>query len=126
VVSLGTAAEVTSIALCPVATISAESSRGFDPTSSGADTVFVVHHGGRLGVFLNRCPHQGVPLEYRKDAFLSTDGEHIMCYAHGARFEVESGRCIHGPCLGQHLQILRHHIAQGWVWLDDVSALVAP
>lgn len=112
-----------SFALCPVAAISTERALGFDPTNSGADTLFVVRRGDRLSVYLNSCPHQGVPLEYRKNAFLSGDGEHIMCYAHGARFEIESGRCIHGPCLGQFLRKLEHRVAEGWIWLDDLSAL---
>jgi nitrite reductase/ring-hydroxylating ferredoxin subunit len=127
-VPLGTAAEVSiasaaPVALCPVAAIAAGRARGFDPTRSGEDTVFVVQSGAGLRVFLNKCPHQGVPLEYRKDAFLSGDGEHIMCYAHGARFERQTGRCIHGPCLGESLQPLPHRVAEGWVWLDDPSAL---
>jgi nitrite reductase/ring-hydroxylating ferredoxin subunit len=31
-------------------------------------------------------------------------GEYILCLNHDARFRVEDGVCIGGPCLGQRLK----------------------
>ncbi|HEU4460047.1 MAG TPA: Rieske (2Fe-2S) protein [Methylibium sp.] len=66
--------------------------------------VFVVRHRGRLHAYLDACPHYGdTPLAWRRDAYLDAAGRRIVCAAHGAQFEIASGRCILGPCLGQSL-----------------------
>ena len=79
-------------------------SRGFDPDGAGRDTMFVVRKGGVLHAYLNACPHiDGAPMAWRKDAYLSGDRSHIVCHAHGARFEIASGLCVLGPCEGQSL-----------------------
>ena len=38
------------------------------------------------------------------DQFLSADLQLIVCATHGAQFEIHTGRCVSGPCLGQSLQ----------------------
>lgn len=60
--------------------------RGFDPLQRGKDSVFALVHEGQLRLYRNSCPHLDVRLEYRKDRFLSADGQLIVCYAHGAQF----------------------------------------
>jgi nitrite reductase/ring-hydroxylating ferredoxin subunit len=35
--------------------------------------------------------------------FLDLDGALLQCSAHGALFKIESGECIGGPCVGDHL-----------------------
>ena len=67
------------------------------------DRVFVVRRRGEVFAYLNTCPHNWRPLEYRQDQFLSPQGSHIICYAHGARFRIEDGFCFLGPCSGQRL-----------------------
>lgn len=42
-------------------------------------------------------PHQGTPMAWRKDAYLDAAGERIVCAAHGAQFEIDSGLCTLGP-----------------------------
>ncbi|WP_110634452.1 Rieske 2Fe-2S domain-containing protein [Pseudomonas sp. CC120222-01a] len=103
--------------LCPLADIGELQSRGFDPERNGSDTVFVVRHGGILRVYENKCPHLLVPLEYRKNRFLSADGARIICYAHGAQFRPEDGVCVYGPCLGERLRVLEHVEHEGWIWI---------
>jgi nitrite reductase/ring-hydroxylating ferredoxin subunit len=66
----------------------------------------VVHRGGRLYAYRNRCPHTGVELNWLPGQFLSIDGEHIQCATHGALFRIEDGLCVYGPCSGQSLQPL--------------------
>ncbi len=96
------------IELCNIAELKEGSSRGFDPLSKGYDTVFVVRQkGGQLYAYKNDCPHHpGSPLAWKKDAYLSFDGKRIACHGHGAQFEIESGLCLSGPCLGESLQRL--------------------
>src|SRR5581483_12201018 len=90
--------------------------RGFDPEQTGSDTLFVVRKGDMVLAYVNRCPHQGARLEYRKDRFLSADARHIVCYAHGAYFDPDTGACTRGACLGQSLQPLPCNVQEGWVW----------
>jgi nitrite reductase/ring-hydroxylating ferredoxin subunit len=78
--------------------------RGFDPDGAGHDTLFVVRHGGMLRAYRDACPHFGdTPMAWRKDAYLNGDGTRIVCHAHGAQFDIASGECLLGPCLGQRL-----------------------
>ncbi|WLH14745.1 Rieske 2Fe-2S domain-containing protein [Pseudomonas hefeiensis] len=90
---------------------------GFDPLEQGRDSVFALRHQGRVRVYLNSCPHLQVPLQYRKDRYLSANGERIICYAHGAQFLPDTGECVHGPCLGQALQSLEFSQEAGWLVL---------
>ncbi|WPP02055.1 Rieske 2Fe-2S domain-containing protein [Pseudomonas sp. HR96] len=90
--------------LCPADSLDEGRARGFDPYGEGRDTVLVARWQGRLHAWLNRCPHLDVAMQYRKDRFMSGDGQHIVCFAHGALFRPDSGLCVLGPCLGQSLQ----------------------
>jgi nitrite reductase/ring-hydroxylating ferredoxin subunit len=38
------------------------------------------------------------------DRYLTPDGRLILCSWHGALYQVESGRCVGGPCAGQALR----------------------
>ncbi len=67
---------------------------------------FVVRFGGNLFAYRNRCPHTGSELDWVEGRFFDQDRKYITCSTHGALFEVTTGKCIHGPCLGQSLQSL--------------------
>jgi nitrite reductase/ring-hydroxylating ferredoxin subunit len=90
--------------LCHLADLPEGGARGFDPLGRGHDTVFAVRRGDVLRVWADRCPHHGTPMPWRKDAYLNAAGDRIVCSAHGALFEIDSGLCIQGPCLGDALQ----------------------
>lgn len=80
-------------------------SRGVAPDGRGQDTVILVRRHGRLHAWRDDCPHHGgTPMAWRKNAYLNGDGSSIVCAAHGAQFDIESGVCTLGPCLGQGLQ----------------------
>lgn len=66
----------------------------------------VVNHDGRHHAYVNRCPHQGTPLDLWPNEFLSEDGRLLVCATHGAAFEPDTGRCVDGPCLGAFLRPL--------------------
>jgi nitrite reductase/ring-hydroxylating ferredoxin subunit len=79
--------------------------RGFWPDEDGQDHFFIVRHEEKLYAWRNACPHvKGAPMAWKRNAYLSPDGKLVMCHAHGARFEPDSGLCVHGPCKGQSLE----------------------
>lgn len=87
---------------------------------------FVVRRGAQVSAFVNRCPHQGHPLNWRPDQFLSTDGSVILCSSHGAIFDLVDGTCIAGPCAGAALQRLALRIEAGLVMVADDVRLEEP
>ena len=76
---------------------------------------FVVRRGERAYAYVNVCPHAGRSLQWKPDAFLTRDRRLIMCSAHGAIFEIETGLCVAGPCMGAHLRALPARVAGGLV-----------
>ncbi|PRA60327.1 (2Fe-2S)-binding protein [Pseudomonas sp. MYb187] len=94
--------------------------RGFDPWCQGRDTVLALRWRGQVRVYRNLCPHLDVAMQYRKDRFMSGDGRHIVCFAHGALFQPDNGFCVLGPCQGQSLQALMVKVdVSGNVWLEE-------
>lgn len=92
--------------------------RGFDPWQDGRDTVVALRWQGEPHAYRNSCPHWQVPMQYRKDHFMSGDGRHIVCFAHGALFQPSDGLCVLGPCIGQTLQRLDVQLsADGMLWI---------
>ena len=80
-------------------------SLGFDPDATGRDTLFVVRSGGDLHAWYDRCPHEGVtPLPLKRHVYLNAKRTRIVCFAHGAQFEIASGECVVGPCRGSRLE----------------------
>lgn len=90
------------VRLCSADDIPEGGARGF--ALQGFERVFAVRRNGAVRVWRDRCPHLGSPLPWRKDAYLNRAGDRIVCAAHGAQFEAESGVCILGACLGQSLE----------------------
>jgi len=80
------------------------------------DTV-LVSRAGQLHAYVNSCPHQNTPLETFPDRFLNQDGSLLVCSMHGARFRVEDGFCISGPCEGRFLKAADIEIENGDVYL---------
>lgn len=78
--------------------------------------VFVQKVGDVIGVFENRCPHAGTPLNLFDDRFMDLSGTHLICRTHGARFRVTDGFCTLGPCKGQSLRPVAHEIRDGGVY----------
>ncbi|MCS0627883.1 Rieske (2Fe-2S) protein [Telluria mixta] len=95
----------TPVFLCRDGELAEGESRGFDPWNDGQDTVLLVRHGGKVHGWRDACPHHGgTPMAWRKDAYLNYERDRIVCAAHGAQFDIASGACVLGPCLGQSLQ----------------------
>lgn len=62
-----------------------------------------VRQGRDVWVYINRCPHFSVPLNYHPQRFCTYQGSLLMCAHHSAMFRFKDGACIDGPCKGAHL-----------------------
>ena len=112
----------TTVRLCRLEEIPDGHSRGFDTLQVGHDTILVVRQGSRLHAWRDSCPHiDGVPMAWRKDAYLNAKRDHIVCSAHGALFDIVTGVCTLGPCVGQSLRPVPVVLHDGVVYLEMES-----
>ncbi len=104
------------IPLCQTHEISDPGSRAFE-LEQGRKTIsiFVVHKDGNFSAYINSCPHTGVNLEWQEDRFLDMDNMYIQCSTHDALFEIDTGACIAGPCVGDNLQAVDLVIEDGQI-----------
>jgi nitrite reductase/ring-hydroxylating ferredoxin subunit len=79
---------------------------------------FVVRKGANVFAYVNRCPHAGQPLNRTPDGFLDSTNRLILCRTHGAMFDIESGVCVEGMCVGEALQRLVVRVCDGVISLD--------
>lgn len=101
-------------ALCACDQIPEGQAKGVTQNSSA---YIVLRRDNQFFVYLNRCPHLGIPLEWQPDQFLDEDGELIKCSTHGALFVIETGECVAGPCAGEALLAVPFEIKDGSIWL---------
>lgn len=95
---------LTGSALCRLDEIPDGEGKGFVlPHKPAPLDVFVVRRGACVFGYVNSCPHAWTPLDWSPDRFMNMDKTHILCGVHGAVFDIESGRCISGPCKGDRL-----------------------
>ena len=106
------------IRLCNSNEVGEGQSKGFE---SGGTQILTVRKDGKLYVYLNRCPHRGIALEWLPDQFLDSSGSLIQCATHGALFLIESGECVAGPCAGDFLQELPSIERDGIIWLQKLD-----
>ena len=104
--------------LCPLEEIREDGSKGFVIDSkSGSKALLAVRKKGEVFVYINSCPHIGVPLDFVPGKFLDLNKEYILCSSHGALFRISDGYCISGPCLGKNLQPVASKIEGGQIIL---------
>lgn len=99
--------------LCALSDIADPGGKGF--VLADGRRIFVIRRGASVYGYVNSCPHQGVPLDWRPDVFLSVDRSVIQCATHGAQFRIEDGECLAGPCLGSALRAVPVAVAGGMV-----------
>jgi nitrite reductase/ring-hydroxylating ferredoxin subunit len=105
------------IRLCRLDEIPDGDSRGFDPLREGRDTLMVIRQGTSLHAWRDACPHiGGVPMAWRKGAYLNANRDRIVCSAHGALFDIATGLCTLGPCLGQSLEPMSVRLEGGSIF----------
>jgi nitrite reductase/ring-hydroxylating ferredoxin subunit len=84
--------------------------------------VLIVQTNGARHAYINRCPHQFIPLEVFPNQFLTEDKSALVCSGHGARFALDTGACVSGPCFGQRLDPLTILEKEGAVYLAEERA----
>lgn len=100
--------------LCASDSLLESQSRGF--VVKGRKLMATRRHG-EVFVYINRCPHRGVPLEWQADDFLDESASLIRCATHGALFLVENGECVAGPCAGRSLIAVSSREDQQGIWI---------
>jgi len=91
--------------LCRLDDIEDGEGRGFIlGNGATARDIFVIREGARVFGYVNSCPHQGLPLDWTPDRFISDHSGLILCATHGAQFTIADGTCVSGPCIGAKLQ----------------------
>lgn len=104
------------ITLCHIDEIPESGAKGFDLPRT---KLFGVKKRGQLYLYLNRCPHAGIPLEWIKDEFLDEEGHYIHCSNHGAVFLPDTGECIQGPCMGDTLWSVDYRVENGQIIIPE-------
>ena len=104
--------------LCALDELEDGAAKGF-VLADGRD-IFVVREVDRVYGYENSCPHQGTPLDWTPETFISEDSGLILCATHGAQFEIADGVCVSGPCEGDRLTAVAVRVdAAGNVVLSD-------
>jgi len=110
-------------ALCRLDELPDGTSRGFPPASGGFAGLFAVRQGDAVHVYVNSCPHLGLPLDWMPDRFLSADGSRIVCATHGAEFRIADGACLQGPCRGDRLEPVMAQVNDGILLVPEDAGL---
>ena len=64
---------------------------------------FVIKKNNKYFAYQNLCRHLSVTLDLNDADFFTHDKKHLQCQMHGAIYEIETGLCIAGPCVGAKL-----------------------
>jgi nitrite reductase/ring-hydroxylating ferredoxin subunit len=84
---------------------------------------FIVRQGETVFAYQNYCMHVGHPLNWEPDSFLTRDGANIICSSHGAVYDIPTGECIAGPCIGKKLRSLPAEVRDGVVFVRGPTTI---
>ena len=71
--------------------------------------------------YVNTCPHKGIWLNIGSGTFFDTDRTFLRCGRHGAKFEIDTGICVDGPCQAAILEPVALAVIHGEVCLCGVT-----
>jgi len=113
-------------AICAVSDIPNRRARGFELVRivDGAEKpwpIFVVRWDRQVFAYVNRCPHNNVNLDWETNQFLEPGTKTIVCGKHGSLFELATGKCIDGPCLGKDLAPVQVSVLDGDICVVGVE-----
>ena len=83
--------------------------------------IFVVRWDKKVFGYVNRCPHNGVNLDWETNQFLEPGSNRIVCGKHGSLFELTTGKCTDGPCMGQSLEPISLAVIDGDICVTGVT-----
>jgi nitrite reductase/ring-hydroxylating ferredoxin subunit len=73
--------------------------------------------GSEVRVFVNRCPHFRIPLNFDPGKF-KVYGDLLTCVHHYSYFRFADGGCVEGPCAGEPLEAVAARVEDGAVYLE--------
>ncbi|MBI3114091.1 MAG: Rieske 2Fe-2S domain-containing protein [Rhodospirillales bacterium] len=104
--------------LCAVNDIPDGGSNGFFiDTADGRLLYMAIRRGAKAFVYVNSCPHTGMPLDFQPGQFLNAGRTLIQCSTHGAQFRIDDGYCVSGPCEGDNLTAVETEIRAGRIYV---------
>ncbi|MCG8557337.1 MAG: Rieske (2Fe-2S) protein [Proteobacteria bacterium] len=77
---------------------------------------------GQPRAYLNTCKHLPIPLDGGTGDYLSEEGRYLLCSTHGARYRLEDGYCVDGPCEGESLDSLAVEVEGGQLYVLEPDA----
>lgn len=84
---------------------------------------FVVRRGDAVYAYQNFCAHVGHPLNWVPHGFLTKDRDAIICASHGAQYEIDTGLCFAGPCIGKSLRKVECDVRNGAVFVTGPTSV---
>jgi nitrite reductase/ring-hydroxylating ferredoxin subunit len=109
--------------LCHLEDIPNHGTRAFPAPTRAHAGLFAIRQGERVMIYVNACPHLGVPLDWAPGSFLASDGTRIVCATHGAEFEIDTGHCQRGPCKGDSLESVPYTLENGMIAVSSAAGL---
>lgn len=108
--------------ICKLSELDDPGSFGFSVKVGGEGVDgFVVRRDGEYFAYRNSCPHTGSPLDWVDHQFLDVEGALIQCAVHDARFLIDTGECVFGPCPGESLQSLAVKVIGDSIYLAGTA-----
>jgi nitrite reductase/ring-hydroxylating ferredoxin subunit len=114
-------------AICAATDIQNRRGKGFSLLRVNEDKtespwhIFVVRWDKHVFGYVNRCPHDGVNLDWETNQFVEPFSRKIVCGKHGSLFELATGKCVEGPCLGQSLEPVSVSVIDGDICVTGVT-----
>ena len=114
-------------AICGLNDIPSQRARGFklmlvdDDGTQRPWSIVVVRWGKQVFGYVNKCPHDGVNLDWERNQFLDPNGIRLLCGKHGALFELGTGMCVDGPCKGRSLTPVALSVLDGDICVSGVD-----
>ncbi len=75
--------------------------------------IFIQRMGDKVYAYENTCPHAFVPMNMTAGDFTEKTGQYFICQNHGALFDIQTGKCLAGPCNGQSLTAIDVDLKDG-------------
>jgi nitrite reductase/ring-hydroxylating ferredoxin subunit len=111
--------------LCDVDEMRNGDAKAFETPGDDVPNIFVIRKGDDFHGYLNDCPHWNISLDFVPGKFMTLDKRFVQCSNHGARFDINTGKCLFGPCRGQSLTVVPIVVEDGALWLDDYDLRLA-
>jgi nitrite reductase/ring-hydroxylating ferredoxin subunit len=120
--------EVEVYAICDADSVSPGWVQPFTLARSGAGGAvepfpIVIVRDDKKGYFayINICPHVKHPLYEGPQQYLDSEHQFLICAKHGAKFQIDTGLCVEGPCKGARLESIPAAVIDGDVCLAGVT-----